>query len=125
MFESSPGGNIGFEPDIKLTEEMVMVMGKEKDNAPQFKWFQKLCVQAYLAVRPYRDSIITLVSLMLDTGLPCFRGQTILQLTDRFKPTATEKEAAAHMVYVIRNSYLSLRTRAYDALQYVQNDIPY
>ncbi|VDN02816.1 unnamed protein product [Thelazia callipaeda] len=131
MFESSPGGNLGFEPDFKLSQEMVAIMGG-KMEAPSFRLFASLCVQAYLAVRPYykacnfhSKAFIALVSLMLDTHLPCFRGKTIQQFRDRFAPQMSDRDAAKYMMSIIRNCFLNVRSKMYDQLQYIQNEIPY
>jgi phosphatidylinositol 4-kinase len=62
---------------------------------------------------------------MLDTGLPCFRGQTIEHLRKRFAPMATDRDAADSMLNVVKNSCLNFRTKTYDMIQYYQNKIPY
>ena len=122
MIESSPGGNMGFEPDMKITTEMGLIMGGDL-NSPSFLWFTELCIKGYLAIRPYRESICTLVSLLLDTGLPCFRGRSIETLRARFQPTYSEREAAAYMQTIVNKCYNNWRTNTYDGIQYMQNSI--
>ncbi|KAK0405251.1 hypothetical protein QR680_017880 [Steinernema hermaphroditum] len=124
MFESSPAGNISFEPDFKLSHEMVMIMGGSFDAEPM-RQFTALCIQAYLALRPYREDFVTLVSLMLDTGLPCFRGRTIQEFRARFSPNLSDREAANYMRRVVQNCFLSKRSKLYDMVQYHQQQIHY
>ena len=106
---------------MKITIEMAQIMGEI--NSPSFQWFTELCIKGYLAIRPYRENILTLVSLMLETGLPCFRGQSIEKLRTRFQPTFNEREAATYLIGIVNKSYNNWRTSAYDQIQYMQNSI--
>ncbi|KAI9182284.1 hypothetical protein LWI28_023870 [Acer negundo] len=60
----------------------------------------------YLAARRYMDGIINTVTLMLDSGLPCFsRGDPIGNLQKRFHPEMSEYEAAIFMKNVCTYAY--------------------
>lgn len=49
MIESSPGGNMGFEPDMKITVEMGLIMGRDM-NAPPFMWFTELIIKGSYSI---------------------------------------------------------------------------
>jgi len=122
LFDIVPGGNIiEFEKaPFKLSNEMIAIMGNGID------WFMEYTVKAFLAVRTYTDSILTLVSLMLDTNLACFRSTTIEHLKQRLAPEKTEKQAAQHMTKQSLAAFSTLSQIsifAYDKFQKVKEGI--
>lgn len=123
-FDIAPGG-VKFErAPFKLTSEMVAVMGGRTDHQA-FKWFEELCVKAFLASRQYTEKLSQLVMLMLDSGLPCFKPETIQNFKDRFVLDRSEREAAEFIKDLIKRSYSSYSTGVYDQFQQLTNGIPY
>ncbi|RDL34611.1 Phosphatidylinositol 4-kinase STT4 [Venustampulla echinocandica] len=123
-FDIAPGG-VKFErAPFKLTTEMVAVMGGSTEHQ-SYKWFEELCVKAFLASRQYIDKLSQIVLLMMDSGLPCFKPETIQHFKDRFVPEKSEREAADFMRGLIRKSQSSYSTGVYDQFQLLTNGIPY
>nr|CAG8453226.1 5703_t:CDS:10 [Entrophospora candida] len=124
ILDIAPGG-ITFESSpFKLTTEMIQVMGGGTEEQP-FKWFSELCIKAYLSSRPYAEQIMQCVGLMLSSGLPCFRGETLKRLCDRFQLDRNERRAADFMIEKINQSFGNKRTVWYDSFQKATNGIPY
>lgn len=123
-FDIAPGG-IRFErAPFKLTSEMVAVMGGNTEHQ-SFKWFEELCVKAFLASRQYCDRLSQIVLLMMDSGLPCFKPETVKHFRERFVLEKSEREAADFMKDLIKKSYASYSTSIYDQFQLLTNGIPY
>jgi len=123
-FDIAPGG-IKFErAPFKLTSEMVAVMGGSMDHQ-SFKWFEELCVKAFLASRQYCEKLSQIVLLMMDSGLPCFKPESVKHFRERFVLDKTEREAATFMKDLIKKSYSSYSTGVYDQFQLLTNGIPY
>lgn len=148
-FDIAPGG-VRFErAPFKLTSEMVAVISGTHDPAHHpgnpnsqglslpgtnsfnptatqpYKWFESLIVKAFLASRPYCSQLTHIVSLMLDSGLPCFKPETLKNFRDRFVLDKSERDAAEFMRDLVRKSYMSRSTKGYDQFQLMTNGIPY
>ncbi|KAJ5898628.1 hypothetical protein N7504_008916 [Penicillium tannophilum] len=146
-FDIAPGG-VRFErAPFKLTSEMVAVISGTHDPAHHpsgnpglglpgthsfnptatqpYRWFESMVVKAFLASRPYCTKLSHIVSLMLDSGLPCFKPETLKNFRDRFVLDKSERDAAEYMRDLVRKSYMSRSTKGYDQFQLMTNGIPY
>jgi phosphatidylinositol 4-kinase A len=85
-----------------------------------YNMFQHLTVKAFIALRPYADQLVNTVRLMLDTGLPSFKGEaTIKRLRERFALGMSERYAADVMIGLVKNAHENMRSTAYDEFQRV------
>ncbi|KAI8990926.1 hypothetical protein BDF20DRAFT_992408 [Mycotypha africana] len=124
IFDIAPGGITFENSPFKLTNEMIQVMGGGSQEQA-FRQFSELVIKAYLATRPYAEQIMQLVTLMLRSGLPCFRGETIKRMRYRFQLDKSERAAAEFMTMRIKESFANQRTVLYDYFQKLTNGIPY
>ncbi|KAI0136411.1 phosphatidylinositol 3 [Xylariales sp. AK1849] len=123
-FDIAPGG-VKFErAPFKLTGEMLAVMGGSQDHQA-FKWFEELSVKAFLASRPYAEKLSQIVLLMMDSGLPCFKPESVKHFKERFVLERNEREAAVFVKDLIRKSANHYSTAVYDQFQLMTNGIPY
>ncbi|KAH7034920.1 phosphatidylinositol 3 [Microdochium trichocladiopsis] len=123
-FDIAPGG-VKFErAPFKLTGEMLAVMGGSMDHQA-FKCFEELCVKAFLASRPYAEKLSQIVSLMMDSGLPCFKPESIKHFRERFVLEKNEREAAEFVRDLVKKSAGNYSTVVYDQFQLMTNGIPY
>lgn len=123
-FDIAPGG-VKFErAPFKLTSEMVAVMGGSV-TSQSYRWFEELCIKAFLASRQHTEKLCHIVILMLGSGLPCFKPETITHLRERFVLEKSDREAASFMRDLIKKSYGSYSTKGYDQFQLLTNGIPY
>ena len=124
-FDIVPGG-VKFEAvPFKLTKEMVKVMGGSNETE-SFKMFEELFIKGFLSVRPFYELIVGNVIPMLDSGLPCFKGEkTIRNLKQRFFLNKDDKEVISSLKGLIKSSYESMFTVGYDKFQKITNGIPY
>ena len=102
-FDIAPGG-VKFErAPFKLTSEMVAVMGGDT-TGQSYRWFEELCVKSFLAARPHVESLSRIVLMMMQSGLPCFKPETIANFKDRFVVERGEREAAVFMRGLVKKS---------------------
>jgi len=103
-----------------LTAEYVQVLGGARSSL--FNAFRKLCIQAFLAARKYRERIILLVEMMLsgNSDLKCFTGgprAVMAGLRERFHEEKSDRACVTLVHRLIDQSVDNWRTRWYDSYQ--------
>ena len=90
-----------------------------------FHLFTQLAIKGFLASRQIMEQLLTLVSAMADSGLPCFmhKANNLMRMRQRFCPQKNDIEAAEYMKRLINDAANKWTTTVYDGIQKLQNNI--
>ncbi|KAI8112901.1 hypothetical protein M9434_004221 [Picochlorum sp. BPE23] len=127
MLSNSPGG-VNFESaPFKLTRELLEIMDSDSEgkSSKAFDYFKILMIQGFIAIRKHSDRLLELVSMMSDSGCPCFKNKVLAVegLRKRLAPGLSEEALVKHVLNLIGDSLDAWRTRQYDYYQRVLNGI--
>ncbi len=127
MLSNSPGG-VNFESaPFKLTRELLEVMDSDSDgtSSKPFDYFKVLMIQGFVAIGKHSDRVIELVSMMSESGCPCFRNKQLAVegLRKRISTRMSEEKYVDHVLGLISEALDNWRTRQYDYYQRILNGI--
>ena len=125
IFDISPGRNAGVEnAPFKLTRDMFNTIGGSK-SSPGFESFVNGIFYCYLLARESIIPMKTLVSIMQQSDLPCYKKNTIRNFVSRFKIDLDEYELWDQVNHMVNVSLNNMRTNIYDRMQHLQNQIEF
>ncbi|OII73236.1 phosphatidylinositol 4-kinase domain-containing protein [Cryptosporidium ubiquitum] len=118
IFDISPGNNLHFErAAFKVTQEMLDFMDDQVDL------FDDLCLSGFLAVREHADLLLSLTQMLINSGIPCFRGETIKKLKERLLLNFSQQQASNIFSKKIHSAHNHITTKGYDFVQFIQQGI--
>ena len=127
MLSNSPGG-VNFEcAPFKLTRELLEIMDSDSEGASSqaFDYFKVLMIQGFIAIRKHADRILDLISMMSESGFPCFKNRNLAVegLRKRLALGISEEGVIQLVLNLVSDSLDAWRTRQYDYYQRVLNGI--
>uniref|UniRef100_H3BBV2 Phosphatidylinositol-4-phosphate 3-kinase catalytic subunit type 2 alpha n=1 Tax=Latimeria chalumnae TaxID=7897 RepID=H3BBV2_LATCH len=95
-----------------LTSDMAYVINGGEKPTSRFQLFVDLCCQAYNLIRKHTNLFLSLLSLMLSSGLPELTGpQDLKYVQDALQPQTTDAEATIFFTRLIESSLGSVATK--------------
>ena len=97
----------------------------EGTSSKPFDYFKVLMIQGFVAICKHSDRVVELVSMMSESGCPCFRNKQLAVegLQKRISTRMSEEKYVDHVLGLIGEALDNWRTRQYDYYQRILNGI--